>query len=254
MCHLFMRKIYLLPNLFTLGNIFFGFFSIISTINGAYTRAAYAIVISAFFDVFDGQVARATNSTSKFGVEFDSLADLVSFGMAPGVLAYLWVLKPLGRFGWLGAFLFLVCGALRLARFNVQVEVVSSDRFIGLPIPCAAGMLASTILFLEHYAEFIGAPHHYSFAIAVLVYMLAILMVSNVRYRSSKMITLKGKSPFKIMVTATVILIIVVSRPELTLFIIGITYTLLGLFESIPGLKKRVDSSQTGRDQTQNSE
>ncbi len=234
-----MKKIYLLPNLFTLGNIFFGFFSIISSINGAYTRAAYVIIIAGFFDVFDGKIARATNSTSKFGVEFDSLADLVSFGVAPGVLAYLWALQPLGRFGWLGAFLFLVCGALRLARFNVQVEVVSSERFVGLPIPCAAGMLASTVLLLEHYAELVGPASQYSLFIAILVYVLAILMVSNVQYRSSKNITTRGKSPFKIMVVAAIILIIVVSKPEITFFIIGITYTLLGLFEAIPDLRKR---------------
>jgi CDP-diacylglycerol--serine O-phosphatidyltransferase len=248
-----MRKIYLLPNLFTLGNIFFGFFSIISSINQAYPRAAYAIIIAGFFDVFDGTIARATNSTSKFGVEFDSLADLVSFGMAPGVLVYLWALRPLGRFGWLGAFLFLVCGALRLARFNVQIEAIRSDRFVGLPIPCAAGMLAATVLFVEHYTDVVGSISQYSLFIAILVYLLAILMVSNIRYRSSKSITTKGKSPFTIMVVATIILTIVASRPEITFFIIGITYTLLGLLETIPGINKRLNSFQTERNHKRNS-
>ncbi|MGC9329694.1 MAG: CDP-diacylglycerol--serine O-phosphatidyltransferase, partial [Candidatus Hinthialibacter sp.] len=168
-----MKKIYLLPNLFTLGNIFFGFYSIISSISGSFVRAAFVIIIAGFFDVFDGKIARATNSSSKFGVEFDSLADLVSFGVAPGVLVYLWALKPLGRIGWLGAFLFLVCGALRLARFNVQIDVVSSDRFVGLPIPCGAAMLASTLIFYHHYIS-PELPHeNHAVLMAILVYILA---------------------------------------------------------------------------------
>ncbi|MCP4401709.1 MAG: CDP-diacylglycerol--serine O-phosphatidyltransferase [bacterium] len=235
-----MKKIYLLPNLFTLGNIFFGFFSIVSAIDGEYTRAAYVIIVAAFFDVFDGKIARATNSTSRFGVEFDSLADLVSFGVAPGILAYLWILKPLGRFGWLGAFLFLVCGALRLARFNVQTETISSERFIGLPIPAAAGMLVSTVLFFEHYADIVGPKEQYRFMVAVLVYLLGILMVSNVRYLSLKTLTLRGKSPFKVMVLASLILIIIALKPEIAFFIIGVVYMLFGLLEAIPGFTKLI--------------
>ncbi len=249
-----MKKIYLLPSLFTLGNIFFGFFSIVSSINGFFVRAAYAVVVAAFFDVFDGKIARATNSTSRFGVEFDSLADLISFGAAPGILVYLWALKPLGRIGWLGAFLFLVCGALRLARFNVQVDVVSSDRFIGLPIPCGAGMLVTTIIFYEHYAELLGPKNNYAAPITILVYLLAILMVSNIKYRSSKNITIKGKSPFKVLVVASLILIIVALKPEVTLFFIGIVYTASGLLEAIPGFSKIVVSFRTKHGQHPKSE
>jgi CDP-diacylglycerol--serine O-phosphatidyltransferase len=233
-----MKKIYLLPNLFTLGNIFFGFYSIISSINGSFNQAAYVIIVAGFFDVFDGTVARATNSTSKFGVEFDSLADLVSFGVAPSVLAYLWALQPLGRIGWLGAFLFVVCGALRLARFNVQIDVVSSERFVGLPIPCGAGMLASTVIFFNHYIAPAPSQEHYSVFITTLVYVLAILMVSNIKYRSSKNITTKGKNPFKIMVIASIILIVVALQPEITFFLIGMSYVTLGLLEAIPGFSK----------------
>ena len=233
-----MKTIYLLPNLFTLGNIFFGFFSMVSAIGGDYTRAAYVVIIAAFFDVFDGTIARATNSTSKFGVEFDSLADLVSFGVAPGVLAYLWILKPLGRVGWLGAFLFLVCGALRLARFNVQVETVSRERFIGLPIPCAAGMLVSTVLFFEHYTDIVGPKEQYRFMVAALVYLLGMLMVSNVRYISTKAVKLRGKSPFKVMVIASLILITIALKPEITFFTVGVVYVLSGLLEAIPGFPK----------------
>lgn len=238
-----MKTIYLLPNLFTLGNIFFGFYSMVSAIDGDYTRAAYVVIIAAFFDVFDGAIARVTNSTSKFGVQFDSLADLVSFGIAPGILAYLWILKPLGRVGWLGAFLFLVCGALRLARFNVQVETVSSDRFIGLPIPCAAGMLVSTVLFFEHYADIIGPKEQYRIVVVGLVYLLGILMVSNIRYISSKAIKLRGKSPFKVMVVASLVLITIALKPEITFFTVGVAYVLLGLFEAIPGFPKLIKTS-----------
>ena len=229
-----MRIIYLLPSFFTLGNIFCGFFSIISAIDGHSTRAAYLIILAGFFDVFDGKIARATNSTSRFGVEFDSLADLVSFGVAPGVLVYLWMLKPLGRVGWLAAFLFLVCGALRLARFNVQVDIISSDHFNGLPIPFGAWMLASTVIFHEHWF-----PHqNQSVLIAILVYVVAVLMVSNIKYRSFKNIPVKGKNPFKIMVVASVVLIIIASKRELTFFLISSAYILLGLLEAIPGFNK----------------
>ncbi|MBD3305637.1 CDP-diacylglycerol--serine O-phosphatidyltransferase [candidate division KSB3 bacterium] len=239
-----MKKIYLLPNFFTLGNIFFGFYSIVSSINAQFTQAAYVIIVAGFFDVFDGKIARATNSTSRFGVEFDSLADLVSFGVAPGLLVYLWALKPLGRIGWLGAFLFLVCGALRLARFNVQVGEVSSDRFVGLPIPCAAGMLATTVIFFEHYAEALAPTEKYLALITILVYLLGVLMVSNVKYRSAKNISPKGKSPFKIMVVASLILIIIALKPEITFFLISMGYVTFGLLEAVPGFNKLLVSLQ----------
>ena len=140
------RGIYILPNIFTSLNIFFGFYSVIAAINGKYVAAALAIIIAAVFDMLDGKIARATHTTSKFGVEYDSLADLISFGLAPGLMMYLYALKPLGRIGWLAAFLFMVCGALRLARFNTQVGTISSDHFVGLPIPAAAGMSSSSAL------------------------------------------------------------------------------------------------------------
>ncbi len=217
----------------------------VSSIDGTFTQAAYLIIAAGFFDLFDGKIARATNSTSKFGVEFDSLADLVSFGVAPGVLVYLWVLKPLGRIGWLGAFLFLVCGALRLARFNVQVDTVNNDRFVGMPIPSGAGIIASTIIFLEHYADLFGAKENYAAIITILVYLLGILMVSNIRYRSLKKVTIKGKSPFKILVIASVILIIFALKPEIAFFAVGLSYLVLGLLEAIPGFSKKIFSFHT---------
>ena len=137
------KGVYILPNLFTTGTLFAGYYSIVSAMNGQYEKAAWFILIATVFDGLDGQVARMTNTTSRFGVEYDSLADLVAFGVAPGLLMYSWALTTFGKLGWLAAFLYVVCGALRLARFNVQVETVESKRFVGLPIPSAAWMVAS---------------------------------------------------------------------------------------------------------------
>ena len=143
------RSVYLLPNLLTSMSLFGGFYSIIATIDGKFVYASIAIFLACLCDVFDGAVARKTGSASRFGVEYDSLADLVSFGVAPGLLAYMWALKGYGRFGWLAAFLYVACGALRLARFNVQVDSVQKKQFLGLPIPMAAMAMASSVLFFN---------------------------------------------------------------------------------------------------------
>ena len=135
------KGIYILPSIFTLGNMFCGFYAIIAVLSDHFQAAAVAILLAGVFDALDGRVARLTNSCSKFGVEFDSLADLVSFGLAPGILIYMWALKPFGRIGWLASFLFVVCGALRLARFNCQIHTSESWSFTGLPIPMAAGTI-----------------------------------------------------------------------------------------------------------------
>jgi len=140
------REVYILPNLFTTGNLFCGFRAIISVFQEKYFYAAVAILLAAVFDVLDGKVARLSGATSKFGVQYDSLADLISFGIAPALLAYNWALRPYGRFGWLAAFLFVVFGALRLARFNVQSSSGEVKCFKGLPIPASASMIALTIL------------------------------------------------------------------------------------------------------------
>jgi CDP-diacylglycerol--serine O-phosphatidyltransferase len=162
------KSIYLLPNIFTTGNLLCGFSSIVASINGHYLQAAIAILIAVGLDYLDGKVARLTNSASAFGLEYDSLADLLSFGMAPGLLLYAWMLRSFGPFGWLAAFLFVICGALRLARFNVQAMGVQKFTFTGLPIPAAAGVLASMVLVGRHLSRFssgrYGPPlgHHVS--------------------------------------------------------------------------------------------
>src|SRR5512138_2794976 len=221
-----MRKgIYILPNLFTTGSLFAGFYGMISGVNGDFRTAAICILISAVFDGLDGKVARATGTTSKFGVEYDSLADLVAFGVTPGLIMYFWALKPFGRLGWLAAFLFVVCGALRLARFNVQVNTVESKRFIGLPIPAAASMVSATVLFFYHF----GWPSSYKkLAILILIYCLAFLMVSNFRYYSFKDPELIKRQPLGFLVLAILMLIVIAAEPVVMLFILFIAYIFSG--------------------------
>lgn len=221
-----MRKgIYILPNLFTTGSLFAGFYSMVAGINGDYRTAAIWVFGALVCDGLDGKVARATGTTSKFGVEYDSLADLVAFGVAPGLLMYFWALKPFGRLGWLAAFLFVVCGALRLARFNVQVETVESKRFVGLPIPAAASTVASTVLFFHH----MGWPSSFKkLAILVLIYLLAFLMVSSVKYYSFKDPELIKKQPFGFLVLAILLLIIIAAEPAIMIFLMFVCYVLSG--------------------------
>lgn len=219
------RGIYILPNLITAGSLFSGFYSMVATLNGNYSSAAIWIFIAAICDGLDGKVARMTNSTSQFGVEFDSLADLVAFGVTPGLMMYAWALKPFGRLGWLAAFLFVVCGALRLARFNVQVATVESKRFVGLPIPAAASMVASTVLLFTHF----GWPSSYKrLAIIVLIYLLALLMVSSVKYYSFKDPELIKRQPFGFLVLAVVLLIIIAAEPAIMVFGLMLCYVLSG--------------------------
>jgi CDP-diacylglycerol--serine O-phosphatidyltransferase len=233
-----MRKgIYILPNLFTAGSLFAGFYCMVSTLNYDYKTAALWILASSIFDGLDGKVARLTGTASKFGVEFDSLADLVSFGAAPGLLMYAWALKPFGRIGWLAAFLFVACAALRLARFNVQVETVESKRFVGLPTPAAASMVSATVLLFYHF----GWPSSFKkLAILILIYFLALLMVSNVRYYSFKDPEMIKRQPFAFLVTAIILLIVIAAEPIIMLFVIFCGYMLSGPVAYILTLPRRL--------------
>lgn len=221
-----MRKgIYILPNLFTAGSLFAGFYSMVSTINGDYRTAALWVLASSVFDGLDGKVARLTGTASKFGVEFDSLADVVSFGAAPGLLVYCWALRPFGRLGWLAGFLFLACAALRLARFNVQVDTVESKRFVGLPTPAAASMVSATVLFFFH----MHWPSTYNkLPVIILIYFLALLMVSNVRYYSFKDPSLIKRQPFAFLVLAVLLLIVIAAEPAVMFFTVFMCYILSG--------------------------
>ena len=230
------RGVYLLPNLVTTGGLFAGFYGIVATMNGDYKLAAWFILISAVFDALDGKVARLTGTTSRFGVEYDSLVDLVSFGVAPGLLMYSWALQPFGKFGWLAAFLYVVCGALRLARFNIQVNTVESRRFVGLPIPAAAGMVASCVL-LFYYLGGTGTIKKIS--VLLLIYVLAYLMVSNHSYHSFKDPELVKRQPFGFLVLAILFIIVIVAQPEIMLFGLASVYMASGPVGSLLRFFKR---------------
>ena len=233
------KGVYLLPNLVTAGGIFAGFYAIIAATDGQFDRAAWFILLAAIFDGLDGKIARLTGTSSKFGVELDSLADVISFGVAPGVLLYLWALRPFGKLGWLAAFLYVICGALRLARFNVQVSTVESRRFIGIPIPAAACIVATCVLL---FYELGGTGTIKMFSMVVLVFILAFLMISNVKYLSLKDPELFKRQPFTILVGAIVILIVVVAKPEVMLFLIGMAYLVSGPIAAVLSWrKKRLD-------------
>ncbi len=219
------RGVYILPNLFTTGSLFAGFYCMVATLNGNYLTAAWFILISAIFDGLDGKVARLTGTTSKFGVEYDSLADVVAFGAAPGLLMYSWALRPFGKLGWLAAFLYVVCCALRLARFNVQVATVESKRFVGLPTPAAAGMVASCVLI---FYELGGSGTIKKASVLILIYVLAMLMVSNFRFYSFKDPELFRRQPFGVLVILIFLIIVIVAQPEISLFVLSLTYVVSG--------------------------
>ncbi len=228
--------IYVLPNLMTTGNLFCGFFAIIYSMKADFLTAAYAIVVAAVFDMLDGRLARLTRSTSKFGAEYDSLCDLVSFGVAPSILLYQWALSPFGRIGWIACFLFTACGALRLARFNVQATVVEKNYFQGLPIPMAAGIVASSVLaFQDLEWESLG-----SIVLLIMTVLLAFVMVSNFRYRSFKDLDLKERMPFRYLILGVAILVIVAIRPEVMLFVLFMGYATLGAIFGVFKLGKNV--------------
>ena len=219
------KGIYILPNLFTTASLFFGFYSIIASIGGNFPKAAVAIIISCILDGLDGKIARVTNTTSKFGAEYDSLSDLIAFGMAPAILAYSWALVPFGRYGWLAAFLFVVCGALRLARFNVQIGVIDSKVFNGLAIPAAATVIATAVLFF-YYLGGEGQFNHVSVLAGTVA--LALLMVSNVNYYSFKDLNFFSRKPFMTFVLIIFMLTVIVLEPQIMLFVLALSYSLSG--------------------------
>lgn len=220
------RGIYLLPNILTTFSMFSGFYSIVATFQGKFLHAAVAILVSAFFDLADGKVARLTHTTSRFGVEYDSLSDLVAFGVAPAVFIYRWALIPWGKLGWLAAFLLMACGALRLARFNVQFDSVEHKHFSGLPIPGAASMIASTFLFMNFMGIDVGDTKKFVFL--AMAYILALLMVSAIRYPSFKEVEFIQKKPLRWLALFILGITLTVWQPELMFFGGLTTYVFAG--------------------------
>ena len=231
---------YLLPNLFTSANLVSGFLSMIAAHNGQYPLAALVILLAAGLDCLDGKVARLTGSASAFGVEYDSLADLLSFGMAPGWLLYTWALRSLSPFGWLAAFAFVICGALRLARFNVQATGIQKYMFTGLPIPAAASVVASAVLLVQHlYEDLPGSVDmDRPLVIVLAVYTLALLMVSNFRYRSFKRLHWRRRWPLPLLVGSILISTVLIYGPEIILFLLFLGYALSGPVETLLRRKK----------------
>src|ERR1043165_6196870 len=230
------RGIYLLPNLFTIAGLFAGFYAIVTAMEGYFNYAAVAIFVAMIMDFFDGRVARLTNTQSAFGAELDSLSDMVSFGVAPALVIYSWSLEGLGKLGWLAAFIFAAAGALRLARFNTQVLVADKRYFQGLPIPAAAGVLASMV-WLCVDSEILG--NIVSMMTAVLAIIIAILMVSNVRYYSFKEIDLKGRVPFVAILLVVLAFVGISLDPPKILFLIFFCYALSGPILTLYALYKR---------------
>ncbi len=234
------RTVFILPSLFTVGNIFCGYYAIISTMHGKYDQAAQAIGIAIILDMLDGRIARLTNSATGFGLQLDSLADVISFGVAPSILALVWGLSSIDqRLGWIAAFTFTICGAMRLARFNIQAGHLK--HFVGLPIPAGGGAIAAIVHFFEEpITNRIGAG-----CMVATVFVLAFLMVSTLRYSSLKQLTLGRKSHFTILFLA-LIFASIYYYSRWALLIIALCYGLSGIVAKIYGLlchKKTADET-----------
>lgn len=229
------RGIYLLPNLLTTGGLFSGFYAVIASMNGDFIPASIAIFIAMIFDGLDGRVARMTNTQSPFGAEYDSMADMLSFGVAPALIAYNWGLHDLGKIGWLAAFIFVAGAALRLARFNTMVGKADKRYFQGLASPAAAGIIAGGV--------WLGANWNVngeslSLVVAVITVLSGSLMVSNFRYNSFKDIDWKGRVSFLAILVIVLVFVIVATNPALVLFAIFTLYAISGPVITVRGVNK----------------
>ena len=219
------RGIYLLPNLFTTAVLFFGFYAIVAAIQGRFEAAAIGIFVAMIMDGLDGRVARLTNTQTDFGAEYDSLSDMVAFGLAPALVMFQWALQGLGKVGWVAAFVYAAGTGLRLARFNTQIGIADKRYFQGLPSPSAAAILSSSV--------WVGAiygldPNSVVWGAAVLTPLVGLLMVSNFRYNSFKEVDFRGRVPFVVIVVAMLGFAVLFVHPPLVLFLLSIGYALSG--------------------------
>jgi CDP-diacylglycerol--serine O-phosphatidyltransferase len=237
------KGIYLLPNLLTLGALFAGFYAIIAGMSGNFNAAGWAILIASVMDGLDGRVARLTNTQSAFGAQFDSLADMVSFGVAPALIVFSFALSSLGNAGWAASFIYMSCAALRLARFNVQLGTVDKRFFVGLQSPVAAGLVTFSVWVAAKYNVEPGM------AVAVLTALLTaltgLLMVSNYRYSSFKEIHFKGTVPYVVFLMAVVLLVVIAQRPHEVLLAMCLFYVasgpLMALYRKLNLRKRKTD-------------
>ena len=219
------KGIYLLPNLFTLAGLFGGFYAIVMAMNGRFDQAAIGVFCAMVLDSLDGRIARMTNTQSAFGEQMDSLSDMVSFGAAPALIAYIWALTSLGRWGWLGAFVYCACAALRLARFNVNTTVVDKRYFQGLPSPAAAALVAGFVWIIEDAAI---DPEAVRWAACVVTVFAGLTMVSNLKYYGFKTINLRRSVPFVVIFGIVMFFVLVSLRPAVVLFTGFVVYALGG--------------------------
>jgi CDP-diacylglycerol--serine O-phosphatidyltransferase len=220
----FRRGVYLLPSMFTMANLFCGYACIVHSMNGKLETAALFIGFAFVLDMLDGRIARLTGTTSAFGLEFDSLADVVSFGVAPAILSFQWGLHPLGRIGWAAGFLFVAAAAVRLARFNIQSGSQDKRYFVGMPSPAAACVPAATVF---AYPQGFQSPTH-AVAVLAMVIVPALLMVSTIRFRSFKSLDLQSRRSSTVLVLVALGLVLVAAEPQYSLVAMAYTYLASG--------------------------
>ena len=233
------RSVYLLPNLLTISAMFAGFYAIIAGLQGHFVNAVIAILMAMVLDGLDGRVARLTNTQSQFGAQLDSLSDLISFGVAPAILLYSWTLSSLGKPGWLAAFVYTVCTALRLARFNTQTEEHKLGCFQGLPTPAAAGFVASLVWVVTVYQWPVAV---FAKPLLVLTIVLGLLKVSSFEYSSFKNIGFKDRVPFFMILVVVLILALIALRPPELLLATGFLYIVMGPAKAVCSLVKKCPS------------
>jgi CDP-diacylglycerol--serine O-phosphatidyltransferase len=229
------RGLFVLPTLFTVGNLFCGYLSIWASIRGTFEAAAYLVIVAAVLDALDGRIARLTNSTSEFGEEYDSLADLVSFGVAPAVLAYSWGLSDFHRMGWMASFLFVVCGSMRLARFNIQTKVVDKRYFVGLPIPAGAGTIVTLVLATPDRL----VSRVWMAGLLVLTVIVSYLMISTIRYRSFKDLDLKRRWPGWILPVIALVFAVIAYQPRVSFLAAALAFAASGPIGKLVGFLRR---------------
>jgi CDP-diacylglycerol--serine O-phosphatidyltransferase len=229
------KGIYLLPNLLTTAGLFSGFYAVVASMNGHFEAAAVAIFIAMIFDGLDGRVARMTNTQSEFGAEYDSMADMVSFGMAPALVAYNWGLSGLGKIGWLAAFIYVAGAALRLARFNTQIGIADKRYFQGLASPAAAALVAGLVWVGGEYDV---NGDDYGVVVALVTSLAGLLMVSNFKYNSFKEVNWHGKVPFVALLLIMLIFVVVATEPALVLFVVFALYALAGPINTFRSVDK----------------
>ena len=233
------QGVFLLPNLITTGALFAGFYAIIAAIKGDFESAAIAIFVAGVFDGLDGRIARLTNTSSKFGAEYDSLSDMVSFGVAPALVVFSWALSDLGKFGWSAAFIYVACAALRLARFNTQIDTADKNFFTGLASPAAAGIIASMV-WVCHDLGLVGAdlPRELAIVVAVLAAVVGFLMVANFPYYSFKGVDFRGRVPFVVIFAVVLVFGLVTLDPPSIFLLAGLAYALSGPIMKLRSLRK----------------